>query len=75
MRKYLAILLSVTLVLGLSACSLSNNTEASSEATENTEDVTTEAPEPAQVDPEVQRGVTLGLVSAEGLPVRVPELL
>lgn len=67
MRKYLAILLSVTLVLGLSACSLSNNTEASSEATENTEAVTTEAPEPAQVDPEVQRGVTLGLVSADYL--------
>ena len=67
MRKYLAILLSATLVLGLSACSLSNNTEASSEATENTEAVTTEAPEPAQVDPEVQRGITLGLVSADYL--------
>lgn len=72
MSKYLAILLSVTLVLGLSACGLSNNTEVSSEATESTaseatEAVTTEAPEPVQVDPEVQRGITLGLVSADYL--------
>ena len=72
MSKYLAILLSATLVLGLSACGISNNTEVSSEATESTaseatEAVTTEAPEPVQVDPEVQRGVTLGLVSADYL--------
>lgn len=72
MSKYLAILLSATLVLGLSACGISNNTEVSSEATESTaseatEAVTTEAPEPVQVDPEVQRGITLGLVSADYL--------
>lgn len=72
MSKYLAILLSATLVLGLCACGISNNTEVSSEATESTaseatEVVTTEAPEPVQVDPEVQRGITLGLVSADYL--------
>ena len=72
MSKNLAILLSATLVLGLSACGISNNTEVSSEATESTaseatEAVTTEAPEPVQVDPEVQRGITLGLVSADYL--------
>ena len=67
MKKHLAIVLSAALILGLTACNSGSTTDTSSESTENTTDTTTEASDSSQIDPEVQRGVTLGLVNADYL--------
>ena len=67
MKKHLAIVLSAALILGLTACNSGSTTDTSSESTENTTDITTEASDSSQIDPEVQRGVTLGLVNADYL--------